>query len=78
VFLLSSPSPPREGVPGFPAKSAIWQGGKGRGILKESIFEEKPPSPSPSPVKGEGKRVQEREHQDSEKEAETPGGHCEH
>jgi len=33
VFLLSSPAPPREGVPGFPAKSPIWQGGKGRGFF---------------------------------------------
>ena len=31
-FLLP---PLREGAPGFPAKSMIWQGGRGRGFFEE-------------------------------------------
>ena len=45
----------REGVPGFPAKSLIWQGGRGRGFLRKKRFLRESPSPYPLPSRERGK-----------------------
>jgi len=71
--------PRREGVPGFPAKPAIWQGGKGRGkLLSKEIFEGKATLTLTLSRQGRGEKEfrGERTSGIAKKKA-HPSGHCE-